>query len=64
MKRIGILCLLFCLAAGLYAQDVRDKEAAGGDSASKAAIGIGPEWNMNSRDNFAMGGVFEVDFNL
>ena len=27
-----------------------------------AAIGIGPEWNMNSRKNFALGAVFGLDF--
>ena len=58
MKKVSFICLLVCLAAWLYAQE------AGGDSAPKAAIGIGPEWNMNSRDNFAMGGVFGFDFNL
>jgi len=35
-----------------------------GQTGSKAAIGVGPEFNMNSRDNFAMGGVLAFDYNL
>jgi hypothetical protein len=30
----------------------------------KAAIGIGPEWNMNSRENFAGGAIISFDYNL
>jgi len=31
---------------------------------SKAALGAGLEWNMNSRDNFAAGAVLAIDYNL
>ena len=57
MKRLLILCLLLCLAVGLFAQEAD----IGG---KKVSIGIGPEWNMNSRENFAMGGVFSFTINL
>ena len=30
----------------------------------KAAIGIGPEWNMNARDNFAAGAVLAFDYSF
>jgi len=33
------------------------------DSA-KMALGAGPEWNMNSRDNFAAGAVLAFDYSL
>jgi len=57
------ICLLFVmlLAAGLsvFAQGEEIKNNSG-----KVSIAIGPEWNMNARENFAMGGVFAFDFNL
>jgi len=30
----------------------------------KFAVGLGVEWNMNSRESFAAGGILQVDFNL
>lgn len=49
--------LFLLLAAGVFAQ-----EAEGG--AKKAALGLGPEWNMNARVNFAAGAVLGFDVNL
>jgi hypothetical protein len=49
--------LFFLLAAGVFAQG-----ADGG--AKKAALGIGAEWNMNSRENFAGGAALSFDYNL
>jgi hypothetical protein len=49
--------LFLLLAAGVFA-----READGGTK--KAALGIGAEWNMNSRENFAAGAVLGFDFNL
>ena len=56
MKKIMVFCLLLCMAVFAFADEVQ--------SSSKMAIGIGPEWNMNSRDNFAAGAVLALDFNL
>jgi hypothetical protein len=55
-------CVLFAplfllLAAGVFAQS-----ADGG--AKKAALGIGAEWNMNSREDFAGGTALGFDCNL
>jgi hypothetical protein len=51
--RVKIYTILFLLlTAGLSAQE------------KKAAIGIGPEWNMNSRDNFAGGAALNFDYAL
>jgi hypothetical protein len=49
--------LFFLLAAGVFAQS-----ADGG--AKKAALGIGAEWDMNSRENFAGGAALCFDYNL
>ena len=54
MKRVlilPVLILLICFTA--FAQDE-----------TKFAIGLGPEWNMNSRENFALGGALSFDYNL
>ena len=32
--------------------------------AKKFAAGLGPEWNMNSGENFALGFIFGADYNL
>jgi len=56
MKKSLVFCLLLCIAAFAFA----DEEQA----SSKAAIGAGVEWNMNSRENFAMGGVLAFDYNI
>jgi len=58
-RRLKPLCftlLFLLLTAGLSAQE---KKAVG-----KAAIGIGPEWNMNSRDNFAGGAALNFNYAL
>ena len=57
MKRVFILCLLLCVVFGLFAQE-------GAGTSKKVSIGVGPEWNMNSRENFAMGGVFGFTVDL
>ena len=56
MKKMILVLLMFCLAVVVFGDEV--------SSNSKMAIGIGPEWNMNSRDNFAAGAVLTFDFNI
>jgi len=51
-KVILLSALILALSASLYAKE------------KKAAIGIGLEWNMNARENFAGGAVFSFDYNL
>ena len=53
MKRILVLCLLF---GGLYSLFPQ--------GSPKFDIGIGPEFNMNSRKNFAAGGILTFDYNF
>ena len=48
-KRVLVFLLLVCTVV-IFAQDNK-----------KAAIGLGPEWNMDSRFNFAMGGALGFD---
>jgi|GEM_PF-1512528 len=55
-KQLSVLLFLsLSLVAG-----AQDK----GDFKGPLSTGIGPEWNMNSRHNFAGGAVFGVYFNL
>jgi hypothetical protein len=53
MKKI-LLCAItiFTLGMNVHAQD------------SKVAVGLGPEWNMNSREKFAGGAVLGLGFNF
>jgi hypothetical protein len=44
--------LIFALSVNLYAQE------------KKASLGIGAEWNMNSRENFAGGAIISFDYAL
>ena len=44
------------MTAGLSAQETK--------AAGKAAIGMGPEWNMNARNNFAGGAALSFDYAL
>ena len=54
MKREVILSVLFLLIwSAAFAQDE-----------TKFAIGLGPEWNMNSKKNFGGGAVLAFDFNF
>ena len=54
MKRLLILLvLLFLIGSVTFAQDD-----------TKFAVGLGPEWNMNARDNFAAGLALGFDYNL
>ena len=55
------LPIIFFLALNLNIH-AQNETAHGGTS--RASIGIGAEWNMNSRENFAMGGIFSFDVNL
>jgi len=55
-KTILLAALVFALCVTLYAQE-QEKE-------KKAALGIGAEWNMNSRENFAGGAVMAFDYAL
>jgi len=48
-KTILISTLVLAFGMNLFAQE------------KKAAVGIGAEWNMNSRENFAGGGVLAFD---
>jgi hypothetical protein len=50
--RKAILALVMALGMNLAAQE------------SKMALGLGPEWNMNSRFNFAGGGVLGFDYSF
>jgi len=52
LKPLFFTFLFLLLATGVFAQE------------TKAAIGIGPEWNMNSRDNFAAGAALAFDYAL
>jgi hypothetical protein len=61
MKRFYLLCL-FCMAGSLWCAYAQETESGAGGK--KAAISIGPEWNMNSRENFAGGAVLAFQFNL
>ena len=62
MKKI-FLVILIIFVLGIYVFAEEDEQPTE-NTGKKAAIGIGPEWNMNSRENFAMGGVFAFDFNV
>jgi hypothetical protein len=53
----ALLFLLLTLLTLLTTAGISAQEA-------KAAIGIGPEWNMNSRDNFAAGTALSFDSRL
>jgi len=49
-KAILLIALVLVLCVNLYAQE------------KKAAVGVGAEWNMNSRENFAGGTVLAFDY--
>jgi len=51
-KTTSLIALVLFLTIGVYAQE------------KKAAIGVGPEWNMNSRENFAGGAGLAFDYTL
>jgi len=51
-KTTSLIALILFLSIGVYAQE------------KKAAIGVGPEWNMNSRENFAGGAGLAFDYML
>jgi hypothetical protein len=52
LQHIILAQLFLLLTTGLFAQE------------KKAAIGIGPEWNMNARENFAGGAALSFNYNL
>jgi len=56
VKTLIFLVVFFLAGWNVYAgEDIRSR---------KVAIGMGPEWNMNSHYNFAGGMVLGLDFNL
>jgi hypothetical protein len=55
-KYIILTALVFALCVNLYAQEQEQEK--------KAALGIGAEWNMNSRENYAGGVVLAFDYAL
>ena len=60
MRKICLLVvLIFTIGLSVFAQE---KTAARKDS--KVSIGLGAEFNMNSRENFAGGAVLGFNFNL
>jgi hypothetical protein len=54
MKKTILFAAMVLLCVNLYAQEQE----------KKAAVGIGLEWNMNSRDNFAGGFALAFDYAL
>jgi outer membrane protein OmpA-like peptidoglycan-associated protein len=59
-NKITFLIIIFLISNFcVFAED--EVKAA---SNSKTAISAGPEWNMNSRENFAAGAVLAFDFNI
>jgi hypothetical protein len=53
MKKLLLFSIaIFALGMSVHAQE------------SKVALGLGPEWNMNSRENFAGGAVLGFDYNF
>ena len=55
MKKTFFVLLLSSLTFSIFAQEGREKPF---------SVGIGPEWNMDSRHNFAIGGVLGFTYNL
>ena len=55
MKKIFFVVLLFFLTFCIFAQEKRE---------SPLSIGVGLEWNMDSRHNFAGGAVLGLAYNL
>ena len=55
MKKLFFVVLFFSLSFCIFAQEKREKPL---------SIGIGPEWNMDSRHNFAVGAVLGITYNL
>jgi len=62
MKKM-ILCVVAVLAicTNINAQDADSVQGAG---ENKVALGLGAEFNMNSRENFAGGALLSFDYNL
>lgn len=62
VRKVMLLSLaLLMLTAGMYAQE----SAFGGDGGTtRIAVSVGPEWNMNARENFAAAAMMSADYNL
>jgi len=60
MNKIILLSIVF-LSFGLPAFADENEETA---ASKKMSIAIGPEWNMNSRENFAAGATLSFNYNL
>ena len=61
MNRRIIFLLAVFFACGLTAFSQSQDDNTPGQ---RLAFGVGPEMNMNSRENFAFGGNFHLDFNI
>jgi hypothetical protein len=65
MRKCSFVVLILFLTAGVFAPRVYAQEAQeSGADGKRAAVSIGPEWNMNSRKNFAGGAILGFDYNL
>ena len=55
MKKLFFVVLFFSFVFCIFAQEKMEKPL---------SIGLGPEWNMDSRHNFAAGAVLALTYNL
>jgi len=65
MKKALVFFLFVFIAGFVFAEtddEPYEQETISNDK--RAAISFGPEWNMNSHENFAMGGTLAFDFNV
>jgi hypothetical protein len=56
MRRFSFLVLLLCISGSVFAREETGVKT--------MAISFGPEWNMNSRENFAAAAVLAFDYSL
>ena len=55
MKKVFFVVLFFSFTFCIFAQEKRE---------NSFSIGLGPEWNMDSRHDFAIGAVLGLTYNL
>jgi hypothetical protein len=60
-RKLLSFIILLMLVGGLFAEETAKSDTS---SQAKMALGLGPEWNMDSRDNFAGGAALCFDYNL
>jgi len=58
-KKLFLIIIILTIAISAFAQTEEPTV-----SGKKMAISLGPEWNMNARENFAVGAVLGFDYNL